>query len=108
MYGTAHLYSYTVIEKLKYLKSKKSRKIQQHVKGIRAVEEFQVLLLWKNFVRAYQNGVDEVCAISSSKDFVQPLFHPESLYGKQPLTLLKSRKVSSVTLPLCLMYFQKI
>ena len=32
----------------------------------------------KNFVKPAQNGLDELCGISNSKDIDQPLFHPKS------------------------------
>ena len=38
------------------------------------MEGYKFYFPWENFVRAFQNGVDEVCGICSSKDIVQTLF----------------------------------
>lgn len=45
---------------------------------------FDFYFPWQNFARlkAFPNGVDEVCDTCSLKDIMQPLFHAESLNFK--------------------------
>ena len=37
------------------------------------------IIFYRTFIRAFQNEVDEVCRICSSKDTVQPNNHAENL-----------------------------
>lgn len=62
---------------------------------------------WYDFERAFQNGVDKVCSVCSSKDIVEPSAHAESFNVKQRLTSEKSRKLPNEILPIFLMYFRK-
>ena len=56
---------------------KNSRKIQQTVKIIRAVEGLQFIPFLVEIWKSFPKGIDEVCAICNSKDIVQILFHME-------------------------------
>ena len=72
---------------------KNSRKIQQPVKNTRAVEGLQFLLSLVEICKSFAKGIDEVCAIRSSKDIVQIRFHSEILYVKELQTSTISGKV---------------
>ena len=62
----------------------------------------------EDFVRAFQNGLDEVCGICTSKGIVQRLFRAESLNVKITVDVSEIKNSGQAIVTFILAYSQKL